>query len=213
LISQEVYYKFFTNKDGKYAWRPLQIINPVIYVYLINEITKEQNWELIINRFQKFQKTEKIECCSIPIISQNRGKSDKAETISNWRNAVEQKSLELSLDYNCFLNMDISDCYASIYTHTIPWALHGKPTAKEHKDDMKLIGNKIDKIIQCMQSGQTNGIPQGNTLMDFIAEMILGYADMLLYNKITEYNKERAEKNCKNGNTNETTIMDKKIMG
>jgi hypothetical protein len=27
----DVNYTFFTNKDGKYAWRPLQLINPVIY--------------------------------------------------------------------------------------------------------------------------------------------------------------------------------------
>lgn len=43
-----------------------------------------------------------------------------------------------------------------------------------------------------MQYGQTNGIPQGSTLMDFIAEMVLGYIDLELSEaiekeKITEY--------------------------
>ena len=37
-----------------------------------------------------------------------------------------------------------------------------------------------------MSYGQTNGIPQGSTLMDFIAEILLGYADCLLYNKLKE---------------------------
>lgn len=32
-----------------------------------------------------------------------------------------------------------------------------------------------------MQYGQTNGIPQGSVLFDFIAEIVLGYADLLLY--------------------------------
>jgi hypothetical protein len=39
-----------------------------------------------------------------------------------------------------------------------------------------------------MQYFQTNGIPQGSVLMDFIAEMVLGYADFLLTEKIEEYN-------------------------
>jgi hypothetical protein len=37
-----------------------------------------------------------------------------------------------------------------------------------------------------MSYGQTNGIPQGSTLMDFIAEIVLGYVDELLTNKIIE---------------------------
>lgn len=37
-----------------------------------------------------------------------------------------------------------------------------------------------------MSNGQTNGIPQGSTLMDFVAEMVLGYADMMLTSKIGE---------------------------
>jgi hypothetical protein len=31
-----------------------------------------------------------------------------------------------------------------------------------------------------MNNGQTNGIPQGSVLMDFIAEMVLGYIDECL---------------------------------
>jgi uncharacterized membrane protein len=27
------------NKDGKFAWRPLQLINPALYVYLVFKIT------------------------------------------------------------------------------------------------------------------------------------------------------------------------------
>ena len=54
----DVNYKFLTNKDGRYAWRPLQLINPAIYVYLVNKITKKNNWNLIVNRFKKFQDIE-----------------------------------------------------------------------------------------------------------------------------------------------------------
>ena len=35
-----------------------------------------------------------------------------------------------------------------------------------------------------MSNGQTNGIPQGSILMDFIAEIVLGYADLKLARKL-----------------------------
>src|SRR5699024_5092629 len=41
-------------------------------------------------------------------------------------------------------------------------------------------GGKIDKKLQRLQHNQTNGIPQGSALMDFIAEIILGYLDLKL---------------------------------
>jgi RNA-directed DNA polymerase len=39
-----------------------------------------------------------------------------------------------------------------------------------------------------MSYGQTNGIPQGSVLMDFIAEMVLGYADLELSTRIQQEN-------------------------
>jgi hypothetical protein len=124
-LLDDVNYKFLTNKDGKYAWRPFQLINPVIYVNLVNKITKENDWNFIVNRFKTFQSNEKIKCCSIPILSDDK-QSDKAQTITNWWQQIEQQSLELALSFDCFLNTDITDCYSSIYTHSIAWALHGK---------------------------------------------------------------------------------------
>jgi len=191
----DINYKFLTNKDGKFAWRPLQLINPAIYVYLVNKITKEENWNLIVTRFQKFQKNEKIKCFSIPINSNSDEKSNKAGTILNWWQQIEQQSLEFSLDFNCFMNTDITDCYSSIYTHTIPWALHGKKIIKDDflypsKPKKRFLGNEIDETIQYMQYSQTNGIPQGSVLMDFIAEIILGYADAKLTFKIENYNRK-----------------------
>jgi hypothetical protein len=44
-----------------------------------------------------------------------------------------------------------------------------------------------------MQYSQTNGIPQGNALMDFIAEIILGYADAKLTCKILSHNRREKQ--------------------
>ena len=46
-----VNHKLITNKDGKYSWRPFQLIHPAIYVSLVNCITEEKNWKFIVNRF------------------------------------------------------------------------------------------------------------------------------------------------------------------
>ena len=48
-----------------------------------------------------------------------------------------------------------------------------------------------------MSYGQTNGIPQGTILMDFIAEMVLGYADYLLTERLKDLESEDSESTCK----------------
>jgi len=180
---EEVNYKLLSNKNGQYAWRPFQLIHPVLYVSLVDKITEKNHWNTIIKKFKKFKQKTQIECVSLPIQSKTRA-SDKAEQVDQWWQEVEQKSIELSLDYAYMYHTDITECYSSIYTHTVVWALHGKKVAKTKRYDMNLIGNIIDKHLQSMSYGQTNGIPQGSVLMDFTAEMVLGYADKLLGAKI-----------------------------
>lgn len=174
----DINYKFQQNKDGKFAWRMFQLIHPAIYVDLVNLITETENWKLIVDRFKEFKSNEKIVCCSDIVESSSKTK-DQGASIMNWWNNVEQKSIELSLKYNWIGITDITDCYGSIYTHSIAWALHGMSTAKINRKET-LIGNAIDKEIRNMTYGQTNGIPQGSSLMDFIAEIVLGYGDLLL---------------------------------
>lgn len=177
-----VNYKFLSNKDGKYAWRPFQLIHPVIYIALVNCITEKENWLYLQERFKKFRENKKIQCISLPVKSKTV--SDKAELISNWWHGLEQQSIKLSMKYDYMFQTDITDCYGSIYTHSIVWALHDKEIAKEKKGDKNLLGNRIDAHLQAMSYGQTNGIPQGSVLMDFISEILLGYIDYCLLEKI-----------------------------
>lgn len=178
-----VSYQLLTNKDGKYSWRPLQLIHPVLYCLLVKLITNSSNWAIIVNHFKNCAKNNKIECISLPIESTSK-KSDKAEVIKNWWDRMEQQSIKLSLLYDYVLVTDITDCYGSIYTHSIPWALHTKAIAK--KKTGSLLGDQIDALIREMRFGQTNGIPQGSVLMDFLAEIILGYVDVELSARITK---------------------------
>jgi len=176
---ENVNHSLLNNKDGRYAWRPLQLIHPALYVELVNILTEEDNWDTILARFKFFRKHGSIHCISLPGESLT-DENDKAAQITHWWQEMEQRSFEVALDYEFIVHADIADCYGAIYTHSIAWALHGKGTAKTKRHDKKLIGNRIDKSLQDMHHGQTNGIPQGSVLMDFIAEILLGYADSKL---------------------------------
>lgn len=182
-------YTFLNNKDGKFAWRPFQLIHPALYVSLVHNITEEPNWNTIVARFGQFASNPKIKCYSIPLESDGT-QSDKATTVTQWWQTIEQQSIELALNYEYVLHTDITDCYGSIYTHSVPWAIHTKPIAKlpANRTNYGLIGNLIDKHLRDMAFAQTNGIPQGSVLMDFIAEMVLGYADSEISIKIQQAN-------------------------
>ena len=175
----DVSHTILSNKDGRFAWRPIQLSHPVLYVALVHNITTAANWTAIKNRFEEFAEPARISCMSLPVQSRST-KKDKAEQILRWWQEIEQRSIELALDYNVLIHADISDCYGAVYTHSIARALHTKKVAKKKRRDTSLIGNVIDSCIQDMRQGQTNGIPQGSVLMDFIAEMVLGYADTLI---------------------------------
>jgi len=182
---EDVNYAMLSNKDGRHAWRPFQLIHPALYVSLVNRITEKGHWATIRKRFAEFAAIDTIECLSIPAKSLSKQK-DQAEQILQWWQGIEQGSIELALDYQYVLHADITDCYAAIYTHSIAWALHERNVAKDNRDDKTLIGNIIDWHIQDMRHGQTNGIPQGSVLMNLIAEMVLGYADLQLSSRLEE---------------------------
>jgi len=179
----------FANKDGNYAWRKFELINPLIYVSLVNIITEPSNWKLIVKRIFQLSSNKSIKCLSYPTTAK-KNKSQKASQISEWVNKVERESIRLSLNFEYICQTDVSNCYGSIYTHSLAWSIHGKRFSKAHRGPHDCVGNLIDNHIQAMTNGQTNGIPQGSLLMDFLAEIVLSYADKLLTKKLNKQIKQ-----------------------
>ncbi|MCH9644980.1 MAG: RNA-directed DNA polymerase [Gammaproteobacteria bacterium] len=182
----EINHTMPANRDGKYSWRPMSLINPILYVELVNVVTDKDSWDFIKNKFkQREYIRENIRCESLPKIRKEQ-KSISAAQIKQWYRRVELISVELALDFSHLYRTDITNCYGSIYTHSIAWALHGKDKIKSgvNRNNGALVGNLIDKSIRGFSYGETNGIPQGSVLMDFIAEIVLGYADLLIFEKI-----------------------------
>jgi len=177
-----VNYLILTNKDGKFDWRPLELIHPVIYVSLVNLLCEPDNWNRILKRWAHFQVAQ-INCCSNIVVPEDDEKT-KAAQVYNWWARAEQQSLRYSLEYSHILHTDVTNCYGSFYTHSIAWAIHGYDEAKAHKNDRNYLGNQIDFLIRAGRNGQTNGISQGSILMDFIAEIVLGYVDKQIGEKL-----------------------------
>ncbi len=84
--------------------------------------------------------------------------------------------LELRSKSKFVLKTDVSKCYQSIYTHCIPWAIHGKLLAKADHST-KHWGNLIDQWARRMQDDQTKGIPIGPDTSLVIAEIVLSAID------------------------------------
>lgn len=178
----DINYALFTNKDGHYEWRKFQFIHPFFYLSLVDLITREENWQFIKHRFSLYQRNRLIKAIGIPVAASKN--KDKGGQIKTWWENIEQESIKLSLEYTYMLQTDITNCYPSIYTHAFAWALHGKEFVKNFigQSSKYQLGNNIDKLLRYMQYGQTNGIPQGSVLMDFLAELLLGYIDNRLSN-------------------------------
>lgn len=175
----EINYLLYSNKDGKLDYRPLTLINPYYYYLLVRLITTPEAWKEITERFAALRDPH-ISVESV-IVADDEYKERK--TIINWWSRVEQQSIELSLQYKYLFITDITNCYGSIYTHSIAWAIMGKEEAKRQRDNHSLLGNKLDVAFQSMQYGQTNSIPQGNVVSDLMAELVLSYADSLIVEK------------------------------
>ena len=173
---ENVNHKILIKKDALYSYRPVQLINPYLYYLLVKAMTNKSSWKEIKDRFTTLR-VPNIEVASIPKVKGDADKSHSSASVSFWWEHVEQRSLELALKYRYMFVTDITNCYGAIYTHSIAWAFMGKDVAKAKRQNLGLLGNIVDHFMQYMQYGQTNGIPQGSVLSDFIAEIVLAYAD------------------------------------
>lgn len=83
--------------------------------------------------------------------------------------------------YNAMVQIDISKCFDSIYTHSLPWSIIGKNQTKFHLDGSKsTFGGRFDAIIQQLNQNETNGIVIGPEFSRIFAEIILQSADVEL---------------------------------
>lgn len=107
------------------------------------------------------------------------------------RYQLEEDEIRWMAGAQYIVHADVASCFPSIYTHSIPWALHGKVAAKSKTSITALAGNLLDKCTQNTRDKQTNGLLIGPHSSNIIAEIILTKIDVELqakgYRKIARH--------------------------
>ncbi len=99
--------------------------------------------------------------------------TDRALVIKSHMALEKEKYKRLSA-CRFIAGTDIARFYHSIYTHSIPWAFHGKANAKADRRlrSQQVFFNRADAVIRNGQDGQTVGIPVGPDMSRVFAEVI-----------------------------------------
>lgn len=104
----------------------------------------------------------------------------RAACIPSMQQHHEFKVLK-SVGYRYMLRTDISRFFPTVYTHSVPWAIHTKANAKKNRNiTPKYYGNLIDQALRQGQDEQTMGLPIGPDTSHIIAEVISTAIDLLL---------------------------------
>lgn len=150
--------------------RTVGVPNPVTFFNLANIISDD--WTLI----QSIVSSNNLST-STPIFDASYTRAIKTKNALRERPQIKLNSRALG---RYALTTDIQQFYPSIYTHSIPWAIHGKSIAKAKRSDMTLLGNKLDHWVQYGQDSQTRGIPIGPDTSLVVAEILLAAVDKRL---------------------------------
>lgn len=146
--------------------RKIGIPNPLAYYHLCKEV--ELNW----NEIQRVIGKSKISLSKPKVIDDDK---EYIITEKKYGDIVLNKII-YSMSAKYIVYADISRFHGTIYTHSIPWAFHGKNTAKLDTSSA-LFGNKIDTYFRNLQDKQTLGIPTGPICSYVIAEAIASEID------------------------------------
>lgn len=146
-----------------HARRTLAIPNPINQLYLIEEIAK--HWTPITTLIES--STLSITKCSIA----SEGRAIPVPPLAS----LAEKRIILYAAQGAILQTDVLSFYHALYTHSIPWALHGKAQTKANRNsnDPTVFGNRIDALVRSCQDGQTIGIPVGPDTSRIISELLL----------------------------------------
>ena len=128
--------------------RLLSVPNPLSFLRLSDWLVR--NWTTVEEQCGK---------SSISLSGLRTSSPERAVTaaVPFSEHPTHQAALRATARY--ILKTDITNCYPSIYTHSISWALHTKAKAKANRRRDTLVGNQLDKIVRDGQYGQNRWYP------------------------------------------------------
>jgi hypothetical protein len=112
------------------------------------------------------------------LISLSVPTSSNSRAVESLFSRNDETALRARRSVGCryLLTTDIVRFYPSIYTHSIPWALHTKAVARKDPKNL-LLGNRLDVCTRESQDKQTGGIPIGPDTSFVLGEVISSAMD------------------------------------
>lgn len=148
--------------------RPISIPHPLPYCHLVKSIV--DNWEQISyiceNDLSKIRPDEH---------------ADGRLILMDYGDEYSKTDIALRFGFGkkFRVHTDITNCFPSIYTHAIPWALVGFQYSKKHRKSSHWF-NRIDFCQRMIKRGETQGIAIGPATSNIISESILSKVDEIL---------------------------------
>lgn len=175
IISEQINISF---PKSHLTERTFGIMEPMLYHDIVWHLINE--WDFVVSHL--FDMSNKIYSYSfpIPVSKQSVGKIGTLRAgrlIYEFLEMAESDLVAEAHKFNYIIKTDIKNFYASIYTHSLAWALHGKAVAKNDIGKFQLLGSKLDRLLQYSNDRCTNGIPIGSAISDLIAEILLSTID------------------------------------
>jgi len=165
--------------------RVLSIPYPTCYVNQCVFLYKK--WDYIQDHFDDKTKAQDYKKSQIHI----RKMQDKKELFEmNYKDFDSKYGLletEISIGAKYVVRADISNCFPSIYTHAIPWALAGIEEAKINQRNNSIWYNQLDFYTRALKDNETHGILIGPHSSNLISEIILVAVD----DELKQYNYTR----------------------
>ena len=174
-------YVFFRTMRNIGTPRIMGIPNPFKYQKLCEEICRD--WNEIRAHFHRQTDDQKYRISRIHIRKEKGSKHIFEMNYKNWRMDGNPETDLLFHDKGTsryLVKADISTCFPSIYSHSIPWALVGKNNAKKDTRD-NVWYNRLDKLCSDMRNGETHGLLIGPHASNLLAEIVLTAVDKRLY--------------------------------
>ena len=172
--------------------RPLAIPEPFAYSDQCKSLS--DNWTLIKNHFQIKTDGDEFKISRIHL-RKLVGKSELFEM--NYKNfekdGAPEQDIVIKSKYIAFA--DISNCFPSIYSHSIAWSLVGKSFAKTNKNPSNWF-NQLDFYTRNVKFGETNGVLIGPHASNLISEIVLVTVDKELTNLGFKYIRNIDDYTC-----------------
>jgi hypothetical protein len=172
--------------------RLISIPNPFVYANLCKNIS--ENWDKITTHFSNKTSAQTHKVSRIHI---RRLEKSVSLFEMNYKHFDKDgdPSQTLAIKSKFLVYADISNCFPSIYSHSIPWALVGKEESKKKKNKEEWY-NVLDFHSRNIKNQETNGLLIGPHTSNILSEIILISIDKELWNKGYRYIRHIDDYEC-----------------